>query len=733
MIWNKVLGGVVLTGVCFLTALPLLVSSSLFFPFISGKNFGFRIIVEIVVVLWLWLAVRDENYRPRRSSPFWAVLVTLVIFILATVFGLNPYRSFWSNFERMDGLITNLHLFVYFLILISVLKTEKLWSWFSHSSLVVNLIIGIYALRQLSGVLTINQGGTRVDATFGNATYFAVYQIFHIFLLGFLLLRPSLKSAKTGGWWLRGSYLVLLFLDLFLLYKTATRGAILGLIGGVLLSGLLIAIFERDNRHLKKIGLGLVLGTVIVIGLFFAWRDSDFVKKSPVLNRFVDISLSDSNARLLIWNMSWQGFKERPLLGWGPENYPLLFNKHYDPKMYAQEQWFDRSHNVIFDWLISGGLLGLLAYLSLFGAAIYYLWRRLSNFSVTEKSLFTGLLAAYFFHNIFVFDNLISYLLFFALLAYLHVRNTEQRGAPALVGKNFSPTIQIAAPVVGGVLVIFLLYSFNLKPILAGQTLIKALSTGDANQRLVLFEKVFAYETFVNAEASEQVVSSASQAAGAKDLPVELKQKFIDLAIKEIDRTIAANPDQARYYLFRGSLLTRIGQFAEAEKSLLEAKRLSPKKQTLIFELGNLYVAWGKLDQALAVFKEAFDLEPRFIEARQAYALGAIYAKEADLLAELIAGSNNPNFLADDRFINAFAATKQYDRLIELWQKKVEQEPANALFRTSLAMSYWANNQKQKAIMEMQKSVELDPSLKTEADKAIEAIKRGLSFEEVKR
>ena len=29
--------------------------------------------------------------------------------------------------------------------------------------------------------------------------------------------------------------------------------------------------------------------------------------------------------------------------------------------MWGQEPWFDRSHNIFFDWLINAGLLGLLA------------------------------------------------------------------------------------------------------------------------------------------------------------------------------------------------------------------------------------------------------------------------------------------------------------------------------------------------------------------------------------
>jgi len=43
--------------------------------------------------------------------------------------------------------------------------------------------------------------------------------------------------------------------------------------------------------------------------------------------------------------MAWEGVKEKPLLGWGQENFNLVFNKYYEPSLYGQEVWFDRVHN----------------------------------------------------------------------------------------------------------------------------------------------------------------------------------------------------------------------------------------------------------------------------------------------------------------------------------------------------------------------------------------------------
>ena len=86
------------------------------------------------------------------------------------------------------------------------------------------------------------------------------------------------------------------------------------------------------------------------------------------------------------------------------------------------EPWYDRSHNVFFDWLVAAGALGLLTYLSLYGVTLWFMWKNNNGMPLSEKAILTGMLAGYFIHNFFVFDNLTSYILFFALLAYITVR-----------------------------------------------------------------------------------------------------------------------------------------------------------------------------------------------------------------------------------------------------------------------------------------------------------------------
>src|SRR3990167_6323456 len=87
-------------GIFAVPFLAFIVSSSMFFPFITGKNFSFRIITEVMTALWLILMLFDARYKPKKS---W-VLAMLAIFVgvvaLTSILGENFYRSFWSRSEE---------------------------------------------------------------------------------------------------------------------------------------------------------------------------------------------------------------------------------------------------------------------------------------------------------------------------------------------------------------------------------------------------------------------------------------------------------------------------------------------------------------------------------------------------------------------------------------------------------------------------------------------------------
>lgn len=719
----SILGGIFLTPF-----LVLIVTPSLFFPFITGKNFAFRILAEIIFGLWLILAIFDKNYLPKFNKQNLVLILASVftfILILSTIFSVNPHRSFWSNFERMEGLVAFLHLFALFFVLTAVMKTERLWKWFFHVSLGVSVIVGVYGLLQLAGQLEIHQGN-RLDATLGNSSYLAVYMIFHVFL-------ALLYFFKTKEWY-RWFYLPVIVLETMVLYYTATRGAILGFIAGVLLAAALLVLFSQEKK-IKIISASALALIVVFAGIFLIFKSSPFVSQSPVLSRFSSISLSEqtTQSRLVIWKMSWEGFKERPILGWGLENFNLVFNKYYQPILWKQEPWFDRAHNVFFDRLTTNGILGLLAYLGLFGCAIYCLWgkRKTGVFPVYDSVFITSMFAAYFIHNFFVFDNIICLILFFSVLAYITAKlQMSETEFPTNVGNRVSDInlgLKSAYAMIAGLAMIFVIYFINVPAVMAARNLIEAFKVSSQNniqESFQWFQKAIGRNSFGSTEAREHLVNFAMQVSQQPAIDNNLKAEVVDYAVSEMKKQIEQAPGDIRYMVFLGALYNKVGQHDKAIEILNKAAEISPNKQQIYFELASSYLNKKDYGKALGILKKTFELDPEYWEARKIYALSAIYAGQ-DKLAEDLMKNYGGLIIADEGILRAFIERGDMVKVTAIWEKLIEKQPNNAQYRVSLAAGYLQSGQRQKAIEQLQKAIELEPKFKQQGEYYINEIKAG--------
>ena len=713
-------------GIFAVPFLAFIVSSSMFFPFITGKNFSFRIIVEIMTALWLILMLFDARYKPRKS---W-VLAMLAIFVgivaLSSIFGENFYRSFWSNYERMEGLVTYLHLLAYFLVLAGTMKTEKVWNWLFHTTLLASAIIAFYGVFQLFGVLQTHQG-SRLDATLGNASYLAVYMVFHIFLAMALFYR-----AKDFRKWI---YFFVIILESFVLYHTATRGAILGIIGSLFISWILIAILSSSKKS-KLAHISLLAGMAIIIAGFLFLAKSDFVKNSQVLNRFAGISLSEgtTESRLTIWKMSWAGFKEKPIFGWGQENFNLVFNKYYEPILYKQEPWFDRAHNVFFDRLTTNGIFGLLSYVGLLGAALYYLWakRKKTGLSVEDSAIFGSMFLAYFFNNLFVFDNLISLILFATFLAYVGFRAKAGALIPILSGRpNEAPKEadygKAVYAVIIGAAFVFVIYIVNIPGILASKAIINAFKmagAGNTKGAFESFQKAISYNSFGSMEAREHLSSFAMQVYDSSNIDKEFKDKVASYAIDELKKQNEQYPDDIREMIFLAAVYNKTQKYEEAINLLNKAVEIAPKKQQLYFELGTSYLNKGDNENGMATLKKSFDLDQTNEEARRIYAVSAIFASK-DTLAEELMKDHGGTIQDDERFLRAYAKRNNFEKVTAILKVFIEKNPTNIQYHLNLAAVYLQAGYRTKSIEQLQKAIEAIPDFKKQGEYYISEIKAG--------
>lgn len=717
---------------------------NLFFPYITGKNFAFRVLVEVAVMCYVLLALKDPKYRPRPSLIMWTMVAFVGWMAVATFLSVDPVKSFWSNFERMEGYVGLLHLFAWFVVTGAVLSATKLWNAFFNTSIAISAIQGAWALFQVLGWAEIStQSGSRADTTFGNATYLAVYLLINFFLTLYMFARTgNSANAHTHRLFYGAAMLFQLCGVLF----TETRGAILGVAAGLLVAAGYYILFARgaETRTMRKIAIGAVVFVIAAAGAIYAARDTEAISKIPALRRLASISLTEITviSRLsYIWPMAIKGAQERPLTGWGQENFNFVFNKYYDPGMYNQEQWFDRAHNQFLDWLVAGGVLAFLLYSALYALSAWVVLRA-AQLSAGEKAAFLGLLSAYAFNNMFVFDNLVSALYFFALLAFFH--SLSQRNEPSLSKPASDHAVAIAAPLVL-IVGLFGIWALNMPGLARANLVVSAIQTQEAGvnsagavvgvakdpkKNLSEFQQALGPVRWPGnplgiQETTEQFLQYASSVAPQTTMDPQTKLDIFGSAADAITKLLDERKGDARLELFAATFFAQFGQMQPALEHMEKALALSPRKQQIQIQAGLTLIQAGNTEAATAVLKQAYDAAPQYDAARIFYAAGLYASNQAAAADALIAERFGSRIVDDPQLLQVFMTLKLYDRAIEVWKIRVEKDPQNPEVRLGLASTYFAACRTTEVIAELQTIARLNPNAALEMQNLIKQIQDG--------
>jgi Flp pilus assembly protein TadD len=385
--------------------------------------------------------------------------------------------------------------------------------------------------------------------------------------------------------------------------------------------------------------------------------------------------------------MAVKGIEARPVAGWGQEGFNYVFNTYYDPRMYAQEAWFDRAHNTFLDWAIAGGIPAFLLFAALFVSAFVALYRR--TVSRPERVILAAALVAYLVQSLTVFDNLFSYIPLAAVFAMAHAASAK--GVKRLEDAPVVPhgdAASIAAPVIGVVL-IGVLWFVNVPGMQGGHDLIEGLGSQDPAAGLAAFKTAVGSGTFATQEVAEQLTSFATGVVASQNVDTATKQEVFSYAVGVLKDQIAGTPLDARLWLELAIAYRGAGDFTDARTASDRAHELSPKKQGILLEQGTEAVGAGDYAAAQAAFDEAYQLEP-------AYDLAASYAVAGHVFTGDIDGAHA---LAEQRFGTttvdvpiltlAYYQQKDWPDLIALWQLRVSTQDS-AQSRFGLAAAYAA-------------------------------------------
>ena len=187
-VWDNAPRWVIGTGIVLILLTPFVVTPRTVFPFVVGKALYSRTIIEIVFVAWVLLAVFQPAYRPPRSRLLILLGAAFVIAVLSACLGVSVQRSFWSNYERMQGVVDQAHWFVLAVVLASVVRTDRSWRALLILNLAAGTVMALLTVVEYHGRLHVyGPEAPRITSTLGNPIFLAVYfQVNVTIALGFL-------------------------------------------------------------------------------------------------------------------------------------------------------------------------------------------------------------------------------------------------------------------------------------------------------------------------------------------------------------------------------------------------------------------------------------------------------------------------------------------------------------------------------------------------------------------
>ncbi|MBI2888316.1 MAG: tetratricopeptide repeat protein [Candidatus Liptonbacteria bacterium] len=694
-------------------ATPLFYFTRSVYPYGLPRTLFFQAAIEFLFVLWLLLAWYEPKFRLTWTPLTKALAVFGALLLLTTFTGVDPWRSFWSTQERAVGVFTMLHVLALVLVTRSLMRGIRIEPLL-YASLGASAIISIISFLQLRiPHLLLNEEITsRPGSTFGNPTFLAGYIALNLFFAAYLVLQWFRERRNEGG---RPSVYGLWFplvagaLYVATLLITQTRGDILGVGVGFFV---LLVLFAVEPPGPKGRVLGerrtYVVACIAVVGaglLFFGTRGSEVWNAVPGLGRFKDISLTSESLapRLIALEAAWKGFKERPLTGWGWDNYNIVFNKHYDPRALEanyQETRFDKPHNFVFEYLVVGGLPLALAYGAVFAALFWEAWK------LRERLLGKVLIAAgiaYAARNFFVFETLGPLLMWGVILGladgwYAHGETPHASATPRKI-----PLHMAGAAVAIALVPIYLL---NILPLTMSHYQFLGFNYFLNNRpqpAIESFRRALAVWSPYAWSLKRDYATAVAEAYFYN--PGRISQEEAWRALRAMEEVAREHPRDAYNHYALVDMYNQLSDLDPdtllplAEREAETALALSPNRQEVYFSLAKTKSLEGDNEEALALLKKALALAPKVADAHfyyglVAYALGDAETGYAEIKQAVALGRKWKKHHEPRVVGNFFADSGHLDEAIELYAEAIKMEPDDLEARAKLGIAYFIKGDK---------------------------------------
>lgn len=631
------------------------------FPFIVPKAVFFRSMMVFAGVLSVLLffyerKIVDANHSStkRWHTPLAiAVLLFAASMLVSTFVGVDMHASVWGNQERMLGLFTILHYFFLFFVFRYIFEDEKDWKWVFCTLVSVGIVatlVGAYQ-RYIDPSFLFNRGAGRVVSTLGNPIYFSGLALFTFFASVFYTIKE-----KNWTKWLFAAGIIAGF---FGMYLGNSRGTFVGLAAGLGVSLAIYALFSKQQKTVRKAAIGLLI-TLILFGVgVFALRNNNTVRSLPVIGPLASISFDEGTARTryLAWEIAIKAWKDSPVFGWGPNNYYYAFNQYYNPESLQfghQETWFDNAHNILMNTLASQGIVGVVGYLGIFVAGLWMLFAvyRKDGEYIHIFAVGSGFLVAHFVHNLFVFDNLTSYLYFFVMLAFIDVLYRKRYQAAGVDQPSHTPVvIAPLAVTIGMVIAVIAVFFTNVNVFAANNHGYHArgllIVLGKTELAIDRLERAKQWNSPHTVDIQWDFAVDTLEVLPKVFFKSEAKaRELYDIAVENMKEFIAVHPLDVRARLVYsdllrgGMVLFGLDLKEEIEGHLKRAEELSPDRQEVEYARITYLAGTGQIDLAIEKSHELIAHDPQivgpYMSLAKIYYFDKQYTKIPDVLDSAI-------------------------------------------------------------------------------------------------
>jgi len=746
-----------------LNAIPFFGLPSWFSPPDWGKVIFFRIIVSALLFLFTCQMLSDKSFAGQIISKlrsvyvyFWGLAGIFSVFLLSVVFSQDPFYSFFGDPRRAGGFL-NFSFYIIFCILFFLIIEKKHWQKIWDFTILVGIMVSLMAIFQHYNILNkIFEAQARPGSTLGNSVLLGIYLLFLIFISFVFFLKE--KTGKRKAF-----YLLSFLLFLFVVVLTQSRATFLGLSAGF---GFFFLFFSRklfsENRRKLIIFSKVAFLALTLLAIFFVYyvnvnknipflNGDNFIQKTVkgVLPR-LSINLIKEDPRFSVWQVAFFAIKEKPVFGWGPGNFSVAFDKHYDPSLPHINtdwgSWYDKAHNFVFDTAVESGILGLAVYLLFFGF-LFYRMHKIKNNDPKNYLIYHGIQATfigYAVNNLFSFDSFSNYLILFLLVAFsLHLilSNTAEKTLMATqnnakIKKN--PYKSVIIYVLICVLIIFL-WQYNIKPFYVNAELNNALELKDCQKTLPKIESLLSSGTYLNHYLVIKYANTVNEclASGSVAQNIEMVEK----AVVILENTAKIRPTYTRDWITLGIYTNFLmqnqkdpGEINElknkANSYFQKASDLSPKRQEVFVESLKTYYLIKDYKQAAAIAQKCIDLSETMGECWWMKGLSNIYLNNIDEAKENFKKAGENRYLTDSpsslaQLTQAYLEIKNYEELILIHQKLVASNPKNIQYLATLAYNYKIMGDYKMARETCQKILELDktPETKKMVDEFLQTLR----------